>query len=104
MEYNLKKSFFIAFGTRRFDNMKLSLNDQEIQLKDQWNYLDTNFTYDLNMNKFFKDKMRAVTKAYFSLGFYPGGVCAFTQAKIYISLCLSLILYGLEVFSLNKTT
>jgi hypothetical protein len=59
------------------------------------------------MNSFFVEKMKAVMKAYFSLnnlGFYPGGVSAFIQAKIYKCMCLSLLLYGIEIFIISKTT
>jgi hypothetical protein len=58
------------------------------------------------MHIFFDEKMRAVSKAFFilnGLGFYPGGVNAFIQAKNYKCMCFSLLLYGLEIFSLNKT-
>jgi hypothetical protein len=59
------------------------------------------------MSDFFIEKFNSVSKAYFSLngfGFYSGGINPFLQSRIYKSFCLSKLLYGLEIFYINKTT
>jgi hypothetical protein len=103
----MDKSFFIIFGTQRLNNAVLMLKNKQLIHKDKWSYLGIDFTYDLNMKDVYNEKMKSVSKSYFSmnvLAFYAGGVNAYLQARIYKSMCLSLLLYGLEVFKINKTT
>jgi hypothetical protein len=52
-------------------------------------------------------KFKNVSNSFFSLnsfGFKPGGKNNFLQSFIYKSFCVSRLLYGLEIISLNKKT
>jgi hypothetical protein len=98
LEYNMEKSFFIVFGTQRYDDSILMLKNKKLMHKRVWTYLGVDFTYDLNMNNFFNSKMKSVCKSYFSLNsfaFFAGGVNACLQARVFKSMCLSLLIYGL---------
>jgi hypothetical protein len=65
-------------------------------------YLD-----NLNLSNYFTNKFSSVSKSFYSLnsfGFKPGGINPFSQSFIYKSFCLSRLLYGLKIFSVNKKT
>jgi hypothetical protein len=107
LEYNMDKSFFIVFGTQRFNNAFLTLNNKQLLHKCDSSYLGMDFTYDMNMKNIFNEKMKSVSISFFSLNplaFFAGGVNAYLQARVYKSMCLSLLLYGLEVFKVSTTT
>ena len=59
------------------------------------------------MSNFFINKFQAVKNSYFSLnsfGFRANGVTPFLQAFVYKTFCISRILYGFEIMSINKST
>ena len=65
------------------------------------------FSPDLNMSEFFKDKFQSVKNSFFSLnsfGFKSNGVSPFLQSFVYKSFCISRILYGFEIMTINKKT
>jgi hypothetical protein len=107
IEFNLPKCQFTVFGSNRFNNTILLLNNLPLAYTQIFKYLGIDFTYDLNMSNFFIEKFIKVKNSYFSLnafGFKPGGISPFTQAYVYKTFCISRILYGLEIMNLNKKT
>ncbi len=59
------------------------------------------------MPEFFFNKFNSVKNSYYSLnacGFKPGGVNPFLQAFVYKSFCISRLLYGFEIMTINKKT
>ena len=59
------------------------------------------------MSEFFIDKFQIVKKSFFSLnsfGFKCNGVNPFLQSFVYKSFCISRILYGFEIMTINKKT
>ena len=59
------------------------------------------------MSELFFNKFNSVKNSYYSLNacrFKPGGVNPFLQALIYKSFCISRLLYGFEIMTVNKKT
>ena len=59
------------------------------------------------MSEFFKDKFQSVKNSFFSLnsfGFKSNGVSPFLKSFVYKSFCISRILYGFEIMTINKKT
>jgi hypothetical protein len=83
------------------------LNNLPLSYTDSIKYLGIEFKKDLNFSNFFINKFQSVSNSHFSLnslGFKPGGINLFLQSFVNKSLCISRLSYGLEIFSLNKTT
>jgi hypothetical protein len=107
IKFNPSKCNFIVFGTRKYDNSIFLLNNIQIKYIDKFQYLGLTFTTDLNMSEFFKDKFQSVKNSFFSLnsfGFKSNGVSPFLQSFVYKSFCISRILYGFEIMTINKKT
>ena len=107
IEFNASKCQFIVFGTRKYDNSIFLLNNSKINYTDKFKYLGLTFSPDLNMSEFFIEKFQIVKKSFFSLnsfGFKCNGVNPFLQSFIYKSFCISRILYGFEIMTINKKT
>ena len=105
IEFNISKCKFIVFGSRKYDNSIFILNNQKISYTDKFKYLGISFSRDLNMSEFFIEKFQNVKKSFFSLnsfGFKSNGVSPFLQSFVYKSFCISRILYGFEIMSINK--
>jgi hypothetical protein len=105
IKFNPSKCNFIVFGTRKYDNSIFLLNNIQIKYIDKFQYLGLTFTTDLNMSEFFKDKFQSVKNSFFSLnsfGFKSNGVSPFLQSFVYKSFCISRILYGFEIMTINK--
>ena len=106
IDFNTSKCLFIVFGTQRFNNEQLFLNNQPLVFTPNFKYLGLCFNYRLNMSQFFIDKFKQVRKSFFSLhmmGFRAGGINPRLQANVYKSFCLSKILYGLEIMHIKKS-
>jgi hypothetical protein len=59
------------------------------------------------MTGVFIKKIQSVSNSFFTLntfGFRPGGINPHLQACVYKSFCLSRLLYGFEIMSVNKKT
>ena len=96
----------MVFGSNKFNNNIFILNNLPLSYTDSIKYW-IEFNKDLNFSNFFINKFQSVSNSYFSLnsfGFKPGGINPFFQSFVYKSFCISRLLYGLEIFSLNKTT
>jgi hypothetical protein len=107
IEFNASKCQFMVFGTRKYDNSIFLLNNSKINYTDKFKYLGLTFSPDLNMSEFFIEKFQNVKKSFFSLnsfGFKYNGVNPFLQSFIYKSFCISRILYGFEIMTINKKT
>jgi hypothetical protein len=107
IEFNPSKSKFIVFGSNKFSNSKLYLNGRLLTFSNNIKYLGIEFNNKLDFSNFFIDKFKAVSNSFFSLnsfGFKPGGINPFLQAFIYKSFCISRLLYGFEILSVNKKT
>ena len=107
IKFNASKCNFIVFGTRKYDNSIFLLNNIKINYIDKFKYLGLTFLPDLNMSEFFKDKFQSVKNSFFSLnsfGFKSNGVSPFLQSFVYKSFCISRILYGFEIMTINKKT
>jgi hypothetical protein len=110
IEFNISKCQIMMFGTKKQlieNRAQFFLNGKEIEYTDNFKYLGLECTYNLDMASFFIKKFQNVSKSFYSLnsfGFKCGGVDPFLQAFIYKSFCLSRILYGLEIMTLNKKT
>ena len=105
IEFNISKCKFIVFGSRKYDNSIFILNNQKISYTDKFKYLGISFSRDLNMSEFFIEKFQNVKKSFFSLnsfGFKSNGVSPFLQSFVYKSFCISRILNGCEIMSINK--
>ena len=107
IEYNVSKCKYMVFGSNKFNNNIFILNNLPLSYTDSIKFLGIEFNKDLNFSNFFINKFQSVSNSYFSLnsfGFKPGGINPFLQSFVYKSFCISRLLYGLEIFSLNKTT
>jgi hypothetical protein len=74
LEFNPEKCKFTVFGTQRFNETRLYINNSLLKYTNSLEYLGLNFTYDLNMSSFFLNKGEKLRKAYFGLncfGFKP---------------------------------
>ena len=97
LEFNLAKCLFIVFGTNRFNDSLIYLNNQPLTYTSSFKYLGLEFSYNLNMSSFFLNKFESVRKAFFSLngyGFKAGGLSPFLQpekiyGRIYALICVS---------------
>jgi hypothetical protein len=107
IEFNASKCKFIVFGSRKHDNSTFLLNNIKIDYTDKFKYLGLTFSPNLNMSEFFRDKFQIVKNSFFSLnsfGFKSNGVSPFLQSFVYKSFCISRILYGFEIMTINKKT
>ena len=107
IEYNIDKCKFIVFGSTKYTDSIFLLNNMPIGYTDKFKYLGIEFTKYLDMSEFFLSKFQSVKNSYFSLnafGFRPGGINPFLQARVYKSFCISRMLYGLEIMTINKKT
>ena len=98
---------FIVFGSSKYNSLIFLLNNLKINYTDKFKYLGLTFTSNLNMSEFFIDKFQSVKKSFFSLnsfGFKSNGVSPFLQSFVYKSFCISRILYGFEIMTINKKT
>ena len=107
LEFNVSKCKFIVFGSNKFNSTIFILNDIPLNFSNNIKYLGIEFNSNLNFSNFFIKKFQCVTNSYFALnsfGFKPGGINPFLQSFIYKSFCLSRLLYGFEIMTLNKKT
>ena len=110
IEFNISKCQIMMFGSKKQvkeNSAQFFLNGKEIEYTDNFKYLGLEFTHNLDMSNFFIKKFQGVSKSFYSLnsfGFKCGGVDPFLQAFIYKSFCLSRMLYGIEIMTLNKKT
>ena len=107
LEFNISKCKFIVFGSNKFNDSIFTLNGLPLLFSNNIKYLGIEFNRFLNFSNFFIDKFKNVSNSFFSLnsfGFKPGGINPFLQSFIYKSFCVSRLLYGLEIMSLNKKT
>jgi hypothetical protein len=107
IEFNPSKSKFIVFGSNKFSKTKFYLNGLPLTYSNNIKYLGIEFNNNLDFSYFFIDKFKAVSNSFFSLnsfGFKPGGINPFLQSFIYKSYCISRLLYGFEILSVNKKT
>jgi len=107
IEFNASKCKFIVFGSRKHDNSTFLLNNIKIDYTDKFKYLGLTFSPNLNMSEFFRDKFQIVKNSFFSLnsfGFKSNGVSPFLQSFVYKSFCISRILYGFVIMTINKKT
>jgi hypothetical protein len=107
LEYNISKFKFIVFGTSKFNNTNFLLNNLSLTYSNKFKYLGIDFTHDLNFSNFFLNKFQSVSKSFFTLtafGFRPGGINPHLQSFVYKSFCLSRLLYGFEILTVNKST
>ena len=95
------------FGSNKFSNTKLYLNGRPLTYSNTVKYLGSEFNNTLDFSNFFINKFKAVSNSFFSLnsfGFKPGGINPFLQSFIYKSYCISRLLYGFEILTVNKKT
>ena len=107
IDFNITKCKFIVFGSCKYNSSIFLLNNLKINYTNKFKYLGLTFTSNLNMSEFFKDKFQSVKKSFFSLnsfGFKSNGVSPFLQSFVYKSFCISRILYGFEIMTINKKT
>ena len=107
LEYNISKCKFMVFGTSKFNNTSFLLSNLPLTYSNTIKYLGIDITHDLNFSNFFLNKFQSVSNSFFSLtsfGFGPGGINPHLQALVYKTFCLSRLLYGFEIFSVNKST
>jgi hypothetical protein len=107
IEFNPTKSKFIVFGSNKFSNTKLYLNGRPLTYSKTVKYLGIEFNNTLEFSYFFINKFKAVSNSFFSLnsiGFKPGRINPFLQPFIYKSFCISRLLYGFEILTVNKKT
>ena len=107
IEYNISKCKYMVFGSNNFNNNIFTLINLPLSFTNSIKYLGIEFNKDLNFSNFFINKFQSVSNSYFSLnsfGFKPGGINPFLQSFVYKSFCISRLLYGLEIFFINKTT
>ena len=103
----MKKSLcFIVKKTSRERGGFVYLNSFSLPLSysNSIKYLGIEFSNNLNLSNFF-NKFSSVSKSFYSLNYFglkPGGINPFSQSFIYKSFRLSRLLYGLEIFSVNK--
>ena len=105
LEFNTMKCKFIVFGSNKFNNSSLLLNNSELSFTSNIKYLGLEFNANFDMSNFFLNKFNSVSKSFFSLnafGFKPAGINPYLQSFIYKSFCISRLLYGLEIMTLNK--
>ena len=107
LEYNISKCKYIVFGTSKFNDHNFILNNLPLTFSKKIKYLGVDFSQDLNFSEFFLQKSQSVSNSFFTLnsfGFRPGGVNPHLQSLVYKSFCLSRLLYGLEILTINKNT
>ena len=107
LEYNISKCKFIVFGTSKFNNTNFLLNNLSLTYSNNIKYLGIDFTHDLNFSNFFLNKFQSVSNSFFTLtafGFQQGGINPHLQSFVYKSFCLSRLLYGFEILTVNKST
>ena len=110
LEYNISNCKFLVFGNSKLNNFNFLLNDRPLTYSNNYKYLKLDFS-----NKsiswisltFLLKKFQSVCNSFFTLnsfGFRPGGINPHLQAFVYKSFCLSRLLYGFEILSVNKKT
>ena len=107
IDFNISKCNFIVFGSCKYNNSIFLLNNSQLNFTEKFKYLGLIFTPFLNMSSFFIDKFQSVKNSFFSLnsfGFRSNGVNPFLQTFVYKSFCISRILYGFEIMTINKNT
>ena len=107
LEFNVSKCKYIVFGNKKENNFNLLLNGLPLTYSNNIKYLGIEFNNNLEFSDFFIDKFKTVSNSFFSLnsfGFKPCGINPFLQSFIYKSFCISRLLYGLEIISINKKT
>jgi hypothetical protein len=107
LEYNISKCKFMVFGNSKLNNFNFLLNDRPLTYSNYYKYLGIEFDINLDFSNFFIKKFQNVSNSFFTLnsfGFRPGGINPHLQACVYKSFCLSRLLYGFEILSVNKKT
>ena len=108
LKFNSKKSIVTTFGTPIFKTVRLTLNKEILEFKNNMKILGHVFnSNDLNENEYLIEKFAKVRRSFFSLnafGLKPGGLNLFCQSFIYNTFCLSKLTYSMEIMSVNVKT
>ena len=105
IKFNASKSKIIEFGNQIITNNSFQMNDNEIPIVDEIEYLGVSLNKKLNFDVVSRENFKKVQKSVFSLSFLglkPKAISPFLQAFIYKTYCLSLFTYSLETTALNK--
>jgi hypothetical protein len=98
MKFNLKKSKVINIGRKIFKNIKLTVNDINIDHVKELKILGYWFNESMNNNKYLVNNFAKVRLNMF--GMKPNGLKAF----LYNTFCLSKTTYSIELMNINEKT
>ena len=105
IKFNPLKSKIIEFGKQIIKNNSFKMNDNELPIVEEIEYLGVILNRNLKFDTISRDNFSKVQTSVFSLSFLglkPKAISPYLQAFIYKTYCLSLYTYSLETTALTK--